>query len=218
MTPARHDRPEVILAVPNQPMCGFHSSVSPFTFRLPPFTVPRRPPIFARKPNSRTSARILVRQAGRVGNMTGNALGGYSRPGFDMPTRPRPAARRYSLLRPKCDVRGRSTAHSPQPQRSYAQILVSRRRQPVDPSRKPLSRRCASRSFVFLSSKWPVPMPSDWLERMNWPQTLAEEEGLRLTVKRGRPFGDESWQRRCAADLGLESSLRATGRPRGSEL
>ena len=24
---------------------------------------------------------------------------------------------------------------------------------------------------------WPVPMPSDWLERVNWPQTLAEDDG-----------------------------------------
>ena len=63
-------------------------------------------------------------------------------------------------------------------------------------------------------SAWPVPMPSDWLERVNWPQTLAEEEALRLSVKRGRPFGEEAWQRRCATDLRLESSLRAHGRPR----
>ncbi|NNC64602.1 MAG: transposase [Gammaproteobacteria bacterium] len=59
----------------------------------------------------------------------------------------------------------------------------------------------------------PVPLPNDWLEFVNCPQTPAELESLRRCVNRGRPFGSSSWQARIAAELGLEDSLRPIGRP-----
>jgi len=37
---------------------------------------------------------------------------------------------------------------------------------------------------------------------------------LRRSVLRGNPFGEEWWQERTARRLGLESTLRARGRPR----
>lgn len=60
----------------------------------------------------------------------------------------------------------------------------------------------------------PVPRRKDWLDWVNKPQTEAELRALRESISRGRPFGSESWQRRTAKQLGLESSLRARGRPR----
>ncbi len=68
---------------------------------------------------------------------------------------------------------------------------------------------------VFLS-EWPVARPSNWVWRLNQPETAAELEALRCSVQRGRPFGNERWQGRIATRLGLESTLRARGRPKGS--
>ena len=68
---------------------------------------------------------------------------------------------------------------------------------------------------VFLS-EWPVGRPSNWVWRLNQPETAAELEVLRCSVQRGRPFGNERWQGRIATRLGLESTLRARGRPKRS--
>jgi putative transposase len=63
-------------------------------------------------------------------------------------------------------------------------------------------------------STWPVPRPRNWVELVNEVQTEAELEALRTSVVRGRPFGQEEWQRRTAKQLGLEFTLRPRGRPR----
>jgi putative transposase len=61
---------------------------------------------------------------------------------------------------------------------------------------------------------WPVDQPADWLAWVNQPQTAAEVDAVRASVRCGRPFGDESWQRRAATELGLMHTLRPPGRPR----
>jgi putative transposase len=60
----------------------------------------------------------------------------------------------------------------------------------------------------------PVPRPAVWLEYVNAPQTDAEVEALRESVRRRRPYGDALWVERAARRLGLEASLRPPGRPR----
>ena len=65
-------------------------------------------------------------------------------------------------------------------------------------------------------SAWPVERPRDWVARVNRPQTVLELEALRVSVQRGRPFGEESWVRRMAKRFGMEATLRPRGRPRGS--
>src|SRR5947208_2640824 len=55
---------------------------------------------------------------------------------------------------------------------------------------------------------WPVPGPKDWVELVNRPMTGAEERAMRDSIARGRPFGDERWQARTAARLGLQPTLR----------
>jgi putative transposase len=37
---------------------------------------------------------------------------------------------------------------------------------------------------------------------------------VRESVNRGKPFGNERWQKKIAAELGLQSTLRPRGRPR----
>ena len=36
-----------------------------------------------------------------------------------------------------------------------------------------------------LRSPWPLPLPADWVERVNEPQTEAELDALRRSVQRG---------------------------------
>ena len=64
--------------------------------------------------------------------------------------------------------------------------------------------------------EWPLPRPADWLQWVNHPQSDVELDALRTSIKRGRPFGVDTWQRDTARQLGLERSLRAAGRPRKS--
>jgi putative transposase len=63
-------------------------------------------------------------------------------------------------------------------------------------------------------SAWPVPQPDGWLAHVNGPMTEAELEAIRRSVRRGQPLGSESWARRVAKAMGLESTFRPIGRPR----
>ncbi len=46
------------------------------------------------------------------------------------------------------------------------------------------------------------------------PATEAELAALRRSVQRGAPYGGDRWVTSTAAALGLESTLRARGRPK----
>jgi putative transposase len=50
---------------------------------------------------------------------------------------------------------------------------------------------------------------------VNTPQTEEEEKALLDCIRRGRPFGDDSWVRRMAEKLNLGQTLRPRGRPTG---
>jgi putative transposase len=63
-------------------------------------------------------------------------------------------------------------------------------------------------------SEGPLALPSHWTRHVNAAQTEAELAALRRSVSRGAPFGDDSWQAKTAAALGLESALRRQGRPK----
>jgi putative transposase len=66
---------------------------------------------------------------------------------------------------------------------------------------------------VTLTDDWPVRRPRQWLDFVNRPETEAELADLRRALARGAPFGEDDWQQRTAKTLGLESTLRARGRP-----
>jgi putative transposase len=53
-----------------------------------------------------------------------------------------------------------------------------------------------------------------WLARVNEPLSDGDLHRLRLSVERGRPFGNEPWTRETARRLGLESTLRSRARLR----
>ena len=69
----------------------------------------------------------------------------------------------------------------------------------------------------YCLSDWPEPRPHDWLALVNRPQTEAELAAIRRSVARGQPCGGDIWVRKTACELGLESTLRARGRPRERE-
>ena len=66
----------------------------------------------------------------------------------------------------------------------------------------------------WLTSDWPVPRPSDWIDRVNQPLTSAELAAIEISIRRGTPLGTRSWGQRTAAQLGLGHTLRRSGRPR----
>ncbi len=61
---------------------------------------------------------------------------------------------------------------------------------------------------------WPVSPPRNWMASVNRPETEAELDAVRCSVVRGAPYGQDSWQRRTAARLKLQSSLRPPWRPK----
>ena len=65
-----------------------------------------------------------------------------------------------------------------------------------------------------LLAAWPLPRRAGWLKYVNAPQTDAELEAIRRSVKRGCPFGDGTWSDKMVTKLGLESTLRLQGRPK----
>ena len=63
-------------------------------------------------------------------------------------------------------------------------------------------------------SGWPIGLPAGWTEHVNGVQTEDALTALRRSVARGAPYGEAEWQAKTAAALGLQSSLRALGRPK----
>jgi REP-associated tyrosine transposase len=61
---------------------------------------------------------------------------------------------------------------------------------------------------------WPLARLPGWIEHVNAPQTEAELAGIRRSIQRGCPFGDDTWSDRIVRQLGLESTLRPRGRPK----
>jgi hypothetical protein len=58
------------------------------------------------------------------------------------------------------------------------------------------------------------PRKAGWVEHVNAPQREAEVAAIRRSVERASPFGNESWSDRAIRRLGLESTVRARGRPK----
>ncbi len=64
----------------------------------------------------------------------------------------------------------------------------------------------------------PAPRGKGWLEEINGPGLKEAELGsIRRSVERGTPFGSEGWASKTAEAMGLESTIRARGRPKKGE-
>lgn len=60
----------------------------------------------------------------------------------------------------------------------------------------------------------PVPLPPDWVNRVNEAQEPDELQRIRTSINRQRPIGSETWVACAARELGMESSVRKPGRPK----
>jgi putative transposase len=67
-----------------------------------------------------------------------------------------------------------------------------------------------------LLSKWPILEPKDYLLFVNMAQSKKEEESLRLSVTKGKPFGNDNWSINIIKKFGLESTVRPPWRPKKS--
>lgn len=67
-----------------------------------------------------------------------------------------------------------------------------------------------------LLSPWPVDEPNSYLQWVNNNLNNEEEEldRIRNSLKRGCPFGKDSWIRGIAKKLGLSATLNPRGRPK----
>jgi hypothetical protein len=74
-----------------------------------------------------------------------------------------------------------------------------------------VSRYCHAKNSK--SSPWPVERPANWTARVNAPMTTKELDRVRVSIERGRPYGEEKWVRQTVKDLGLEQTVRPEGRP-----
>ena len=62
----------------------------------------------------------------------------------------------------------------------------------------------------------PAPLPKEWKQLVDRPQSEGELQALRRSVLRGQPYGGERWVKSTTKRLGLESTFRPRGRPKGS--
>lgn len=75
-------------------------------------------------------------------------------------------------------------------------------------------RKSGSPEQKAILSEWPVPRPTDWLKRVNKPETPKEFDAFKRSLVKRCPFGEVLWRDRLAVKLGLEHTLRAAGRPK----
>lgn len=68
-----------------------------------------------------------------------------------------------------------------------------------------------------LLARWPLPRPRGWRSLVNRPQSEAELEAIRHSLRRGMPYGSATWITQSAARLRLKHTLRPRGRPRAKQ-
>jgi putative transposase len=74
-----------------------------------------------------------------------------------------------------------------------------------------LWQRLQSRADLSLNT-WPLPMPTNWVEWVNQPQTEAELNRVRHSILHNTPLGSTEWCAETAAKLGQASHNPARGR------
>lgn len=68
-----------------------------------------------------------------------------------------------------------------------------------------------------LLSAWPVQPDKHYIQWVNEPQPREEIEVIRYAIKRGRPYGSDSWITKTVTALGLETTMRQRGGYRRDE-
>lgn len=77
-----------------------------------------------------------------------------------------------------------------------------------------LARRQSKKRYKKqLLSDWPIPKPKDYLEFVNTPLTEEEENNVKYSIIRGKPFGSSVWSGRMIDSYKLGATVRGRGRP-----
>lgn len=74
-----------------------------------------------------------------------------------------------------------------------------------------LSKRLQKKKTDLLSP-WPIAEPNDYVSFVNTPQTSDEEEVVRYSVNRGKPYGTPEWTNMMIQKHGLLATIRKKGR------
>jgi len=61
---------------------------------------------------------------------------------------------------------------------------------------------------------WPVTIPANWSDHVNEPREGIEMQALQTSLRRGTPFGSDTWKQTIAMQLGIPMDRRPRGRPR----
>jgi putative transposase len=83
--------------------------------------------------------------------------------------------------------------------------------------RRTLPAQALAAEASLVLADWPVDRPRYWLAKVNEKLSDRKLDQLRLSVNRGRPFGEEEWVAKTASTLHLKNTLRSAGRPRKAE-
>ncbi len=65
-----------------------------------------------------------------------------------------------------------------------------------------------------LLSEWPIDRPRTWVAMVNRAQNESEETAIQNCLKKGQPFGGDSFVSQSAVRLQLAHTLRSRGRPK----
>ncbi len=65
-----------------------------------------------------------------------------------------------------------------------------------------------------LLSPWPIQRCANWIEWVRLDFSQPERAQIHWSIRRGVPFGDQTWVELTARQLDLESTMRPRGRPR----
>ena len=74
------------------------------------------------------------------------------------------------------------------------------------------SRLADAPAWLLPHGQWPVRRRDDWVSWVNRPQSMTEVDALATCIKRGRPYGSDTWVLRTVKALSLESTMRPRGR------
>lgn len=65
-----------------------------------------------------------------------------------------------------------------------------------------------------LLDKWPIDIPTDYINLVNINQASEEVNSLRYSVNKGKPYGSETWVNKMIEKFNLGSTLKKPGRPK----
>jgi len=68
----------------------------------------------------------------------------------------------------------------------------------------------------FALSDGPLPIPKNWTQLVGRKLAVADQDGIRNSIRRGAPLGNPDWVKRAATELNLPSTIKPRGRPRKS--